>query len=547
VSRDDPSGSGPGRLWTAALVLVCAGAFWLLAAHVLSSLPYPQHIDEPFVSGPADRMIVEGTLHPYTFVYPSLPRYLAALGMAGGFIRSAANHEIRTVQQIGSVGFPYYQTPGVVATARLIWVFVAVVALALTGISAWLAFRTRTAMVLAPLAALATPLFFAHAWSYLNVDMIGTAFVAATLAACLRSTYRPSIAACAVVPGLLAGLATASKYPLGLVVIAVFATCLLYLPASRWIAAWAAALGAMVAGFVAGVPYCLIDITGFLNGAAQQIYEYAGGHLGAQADPGWPQVVHYTGHFLGEFGAAGLALAVAGAAAAAWHDWRRTAILLVFPAALMWILVGEHVNFTRNVLALQPLIAIFAAYGAVRVHRWTTAIASRRGWTSERSAGWAALGLAFLLAAAVLPPWHVRDAFRDTTDSRTVAQAWIAEHIPPDWTVVVPPELGMDVRPLEARGMKIAIADVGADPAAVPAQIANVSGTAAVVLVPRWAADERYPGRETAERRNELARAWRIVASFGSHPVLVNYTQPVPEGDPAFGIATLEHRVSSPE
>jgi hypothetical protein len=296
-----------------------------------------------------------------------------------------------------------------------------------------------------------------------------------------------------------------------------------------------------IAGFLAGVPYALIDITGFLNGAAEQIYIYAAGHNGAQADPGWPQALHYLGHFHSEFGMAGLALAVVGAAAFARVDWRRAAILALFPACLMWILIGERVNFTRNVLSVQPIIAMFTAYGAVVAYRLAVGAAAQRGWMAGRRAAWIRVGAAIVLVAAAVPPWHVRDAVRDYSDSRNVAQAWIAEHIPSDWAVVVPPELGMDVRPLLVHGSRVEVVDFADDPAGLGAQLSGLTGPA-VVLLPRWGADLRFHGSERAERRNKASEGWPAIATFGANPVLVNYAQPVPDGNPAFSVAVLQHR-----
>jgi len=39
---------------------------------------------------------------------------------------------------------------------------------------------------------------------------------------------------------------------------------------------------------------------------------------------------------------------------------------------------------------------------------------------------------------------------------------------------------------------------------------------------------------------NDLARQWRVIESFGTNAVLVNYANPVPFGDPAFAVAVLK-------
>jgi len=60
-----------------------------------------------------------------------------------------------------------------------------------------------------------------------------------------------------------------------------------------------------------------------------------------------------------------------------------------------------------------------------------------------------------------------------------------------------------------------------------------------VLLVPTWAADERFPGQETAQALNDVAHRLQAGKTFGTNPVLINYTAPVPTGNPAFAMVAL--------
>ena len=62
----------------------------------------------------------------------------------------------------------------------------------------------------------------------------------------------------------------------------------------------------------------------------------------------------------------------------------------------------------------------------------------------------------------------------------------------------------------------------------------------AVLMVPRWGADRRSPGRTTADALNALSGQWRLMKTFGTNDVLVNYTYATAWGDPAFGIAKVK-------
>jgi hypothetical protein len=75
--------------------------------------------------------------------------------------------------------------------------------------------------------------------------------------------------------------------------------------------------------------------------------------------------------------------------------------------------------------------------------------------------------------------------------------------------------------------------------AAITALIADVPAPA-VLLVPRWGADRRSPGQSTADALNALARQWRVIKTFGTNDVLVNYLFATAWGDPAFAVAVVK-------
>jgi hypothetical protein len=534
-AREDVQRRRAFRLWTAALVLLCGGTLLLLFRHIDATLPYPHHTDEGFISGPASNILVTGTLHPHRFNYPSLPTYLAATGMAVGFLRGAARLEIRDVQQI-EVGYPYYRTPTVIASARKAFALMSVIGLAMTGLAVWMLVRRPAAILLAPLILVLSPLYFAHSWTYLNVDIVGTALVMLTFAACLLGIARPSMRRSAVVPGVLAGLAAASKYTLAIVALPVILAIALFFPRNRLIPAWSAALTAMLLAFLAAVPYSVIDIPGFLNGVGYEVFHYASGHAGFSGEPGFSQLLFYLRHFLSELGPGAAVLAGLGLVLLARADWRLAAVAMSFPAGLMWLLADQRVRFTRNALAIQPFLAMLAAFGFVALHAWIVREAARRAWAPKRLHVSVVAGL--VLIAAGVPIWRAADHLRDRTDSRNLARAWVEEHLPREWTIVLPRELGFDRSRL--RGRRVDVVDLGSarDPAALATLLSGVPSPA-VIMVPRWGADRRSPGQETAAALNALAGQWRVIRAFGTKDVLVNYSSPTPWGDPAFAIAIL--------
>ena len=121
------------RRWLLALMILCAVAFVLRSQHIRESLPYPTHTDERFIATAAADVLKTGDFHPGTLKYPALPAYIAALGMAVGFVSAAANDEIGSIDEIGSVDFPRYTHSRIVGAARLTFALLSVFALALTG------------------------------------------------------------------------------------------------------------------------------------------------------------------------------------------------------------------------------------------------------------------------------------------------------------------------------------------------------------------------------------------------------------------------------
>jgi hypothetical protein len=528
------------QAWAAALILLCLGALWLEFRHIDHTMPYPRMVDEPFIAEPAHHILVTGTLHPSRFFWPSLPNYLAAGGMAIGFFRSAARLEISKVEEIGNIGYPYYHTRAVMQSARQLFSVLSVIALAATGFAGWVAFRKPVAILLAPVSLLASPLFFSDSWSYLNVDIVGTCFVVLTITACLLGTRRPSIHQSAIVPAAFAGLATGSKYPLALVILPVLLAIGFYFTGARRIWACIAALATMVATFVAVVPYSLIDIPAFLNGVASEFYHFASGHYEYTGDPGFPQLLYYARHFVSEFGVSGTILALLGVWAYAAIDWRRAAVLISFPVGLLWLLACQRVHFTREVLSLYPLVAMFVSFGVISLYGWALALAFRK-WGAQKVDGRACVVIGLTLLLAAVPVWHLRDDFRDRTDSRNLAAGWIEKWLPQSWTIVIPKQLGFDTRGLEARGRRVVVVDLQSvrDDGALQVLL-NGLPKPAVIMVPRWGADLWFPGQGSPGVPNDLSRQWRVMKTFGTNDVIVNISNPVRPGDPAFSVAALK-------
>ncbi|MFT3828031.1 MAG: hypothetical protein QM731_29200 [Chitinophagaceae bacterium] len=525
------------------LCLVVLGALTLAFRDIRTTLPYPRHVDEPAIAVEAELFIVSGSFHPSTFNYPSLPKYLAAFGLGVGFIRESLDVDAPTkVDEIGEVAFPYYGQSTPMGTARQLFALVGVVGVVCTGLlvrslhADGHGVERDAALVVAPLIVLTTPLWWYHSWTYLNVDIVGACFTTAALWRLFAAAEKPSIVSLAIVPGVLAGLATASKYTLAPVMASVLLGNIAFAPAGRRLRFAAASIAGAGAAFLAAMPYALLDVPGFLNGLAFEGHHYATRHPGFEARPGWPQVAFYSHEFISQFGWLNAVAAGVGFVALAWRRSRHAATLAAFPAITMWLLIRQHVHFERNTLALFPIVAALSWLGIALISKSVASFV--RGSDRMRSA--ARVGVAIVLAVGCVGVTHLSAMWTAPTESRRDAERWIRQAIAPSWTIVVPDELALDTRRLEAEGRHIqhvALSEARTKQDA-DALLAGI-GMPSVILVPQWGADPFFLGEKKAADLREVAAQWQIVKSFGTAFVQTNHEHGVPDGDPAFGVAPL--------
>lgn len=522
------------------LAVLCAASLWLRTNQIDGSLPYPRHVDESAVLKPAAHIVKTGDYHPARFVYPSLPIYLAAGGLALGFVDAAADLEVRTVQDIGNVSYPFYWAPSVVETARRLFAVLAVIALAAAGAVAFGLVQKPSAFVLAPLILTMSPYFFRMSWSYTNVDIVGTCFVTLTIAATLKGSRRPGLQWLVIVPATCAGLAASSKYIYGLVLLSVLLSILLFSERGRRIDGLAVAV--LVAGlaFVATSPYAVLDLPGFLDGLAFNASHYASGHIGHESDPGFGKFAYYGGLLLDDLGIVALVAALVGLVAFALSDWRRALVLAAFPVALLALLAAQRVEFARNILPIFPIYAVLVAVGVYSVASVlkTQALARWKptAWRVPVVASVVALPFVAVMAA---PMMSFPDQVRVPRESRVDAVAWIKDNIPPAWTIIVPEELGFDGRPLAVCGYEVRTVDFKPlDSVDAIEGLFGLTGEPDAVLVPKWGADSRFSGGELVAALNQAMddAPMRTVKSFPGRGLKINYPIPVPTGNPGFDI-----------
>ena len=220
--------------------------------------------------------------------------------------------------------------------------------------------------------------------------------------------------------GVGIGLAAATKYTAGIVLL-----CLVL--ASRDPRKLAAAGGAALLAFLIANPYALLDASAFREGLSEQssASRDGGGKLGLTQENG---LLYYLWTATWGLGWIPALAAVAGAVLLVRDD-RRAALALLPAIAVFLVFMGiQDRFFARWLLPLYPLLALLAAYGAVR------------GAEAVRRAPRAALGVAALALCAQGLVYSVHnDQVLSRDDTRAQLREWMVDNVPEGAKIVMEP------------------------------------------------------------------------------------------------------------
>jgi len=429
-------------VWTG-LALVLLAGLGLRLWGVRQGLPYAYNSDEADHFLPhAVEMFQKGTLNPGYFANPPAFTYVLhgllaiAYGGAGGAVH-AYEHDPESVFTLARVA------AALLGTAAL-WLLYA------TGARL---FNRATGLLAAAIEAVAfLPVFYAHlalndvpTLAPVTLSLLGSAGI-----------LRKGRARDYVLAGIGLGLASATKYTGGIVIVPLAAAVAARLLADRPAAGRRALRGLALAGFAAlaafllANPYALLDYSAFHGELVHQstLSGEAQGKLGAPGDGG---IVYYLWSLTWGLGWVP-ALAALGGAVTVWRSERALWWLLV-PAALAFLvfmgLQGRY--FGRWLLPIFPILCMLAASFTMQVAR--AGIQLARGWRTGGEPGSegaargrrTAFGVAItaLLVAAVLAQGLIYSVHSglvlSSADTRALTRNWMLEHIPAGTRVVVEP------------------------------------------------------------------------------------------------------------
>ncbi len=419
--------------WTGLILLaVLAVAAFLRFKGVSWGLPYPyQNPDEKVVLARAFR-IARGHFNPEFFYYPSLLFNLigtAIWAVSKVYVPHGGASLISPVTYVTDPT-PYYLIGrAVVATCGVV--------------SVYLVYRLGKEAFSRPVGLLAA-LFLAVEPLHVRYSHVAVTDVPATMfgllalllflrAARLRSPRTLLWGA------LAAGLATGTKYNLGMLVVpGVIACWYVYRgqPADHRVRALAARAARRIAlpmllAFVVSTPYAVLDPRHFLGNFASQNKIVANGWLGFENvhNGYW---YNLSVNLLGSLGIVLLVLGLIGIALALVRRTRADLILVPYVIVYYLYVSSWHALMDRYLLPIVPLLIVLA----VRACLAPVARPALR-----RRAVVVALATVVLLGAIVLPARASINYSRSLsgTDVRTVAKTWIERHLAPGTVIAMEP------------------------------------------------------------------------------------------------------------
>jgi hypothetical protein len=519
------------RPWVAGLLLLLVLQGVCRFSFIADTAPYPHHVDEVILVGYATHAIRHGNGDPGDFLYPTLPSYLIAAGQLMGFTVQAAKGHLDSPSQIDGRVFPYYAQPEVHWPAKYIFAVFSLLVLAMAGLLAWQLTDRPAAILLAPVLLSISPLFLFHSRVYLNADIASSVVVVAGILYLSRTYDSTTHLHRWLLPGVLAGLAAACKYPHGALVLPFGLALLLHF--RGWQLLWRlAALGACLgAAFVVAVPYSVVHFDRFIAALERQRVAYAHGWPGAASKPGWDHFVFQTQAVWENFGWGVWLLALWGIV---WLVRKRRPLgwlVCAHPVFYFALFCFFKTNTSRNLLPVYCMLAVLATVGLFGA----LDVASLR---MKRPLAGALVAVLVLFTAPWLDTWSV---MWRPAESRTTAVRWIEGNIPEGSKIYVARSLAFDGRTL---GGTYDVEEIVLQRTqwTDEQRQALTEHEDAYFLVPEFGHDPRRPkGRVEADRLNAQYAPANIVASFGGTlPVWVRYgvhgRKQVPRGNPRFSI-----------
>jgi len=376
------SASIPQPVAKLSLLLVAAILAVFIATGIVGR-DFGRHWDEATMqTDPARDMVDSGILIPRDFIYPSLnlwfnlaaalPETISSLrgGSSEAQPRSLAGSTVAKKKFLAVFDSPEY----LLRLRALYVVLTSLVVVWVYGLARVWGGSPLEGVIAAAILGFSWEFSYHARW--VAQDAVLTQFAALCLLLASVGRFRPEQRGWFVAAAVVAGLAAGMKYTAGLLILPILIAAIQARPPDASLRSSLKTLATLVltAGltYLATTPGTLLRPSAFRNGFLYNWKHYNQlGHGGYTVRPGLEhatRMVEYLGlTFFSPFPMIALALfslSLLGVVALVRRHRMAAAVLLIFPAVYLLMFDRQKVMTVRNLLAVTPVLAVFAARGA---------------------------------------------------------------------------------------------------------------------------------------------------------------------------------------
>jgi len=408
-----------GRGWLLAAAGIVAGALALRLWGLGHGLPYVYNADENAHFVPRAIGMFGHSYNPNYFVNPPAYTYLLHVVFDLRFGGRAGVGEAMATDRTS-----------VFELARLVSALLGALAVALLT---WAGRRLDGGAVGLIAGALLAVAFLPVHYSHLALNDAPTLAPVCLALLGVATIYRHNGYGGYAIAGLALGVACATKYTAGILMLTIIAAALATPVRGRAGRIHGLLLAGVLAlaGFLVANPFALLDFEAFRDGLSHQS-EASGdsaGKLGLSTDSG---IAYYLGTAAWGLGWLPALAALAGAIGLMLRDRRLALVLVPAPVVFLLFMGTQDRFFARWLLPVYPLLCLLAAWAVVAAAAW---LAPR---LRQRTAVVAGVLGALLCVQGLVFSVH-NDVVLARPDTRQLARDWMVDHIPIRSKVVIEP------------------------------------------------------------------------------------------------------------
>ena len=408
-----------GRGWLLAAAGIVAGALALRLWGLGHGLPYVYNADENAHFVPRAIGMFGHSYNPNYFVNPPAYTYLLHVVFDLRFGGRAGVGEAMATDRTS-----------VFELARLVSALLGALAVALLT---WAGRRLDGGAVGLIAGALLAVAFLPVHYSHLALNDAPTLAPVCLALLGVATIYRHNGYGGYAIAGLALGVACATKYTAGILMLTIIAAALATPVRGRAGRIYGLLLAGVLAlaGFLIANPFALLDFDAFRDGLSHQS-EASGdsaGKLGLSTDSG---IAYYLGTAAWGLGWLPALAALAGAIGLTLRDRRLALVLVPAPVVFLLFMGTQDRFFARWLLPVYPLLCLLAAWAVVAAAAW---LAPR---LRQRTAVVAGVLGALLCVQGLVFSVH-NDVVLARPDTRQLVRDWMVDHVPIRSKVVIEP------------------------------------------------------------------------------------------------------------